>query len=191
MKAFFPAALLAGAYLFSGGASADSATDLLVTDDWGAEADEARRFGTPIIILFTDEGCGYCKLLKKEVLEPLMNGGDLGIVARVRELDIDRGGKIRDFDGEKIRTRMFVDRYGVYATPTLMMVDYRGEPLGAPIVGFNGRDGYLPYLEHLTEVAYREPEKTKAPCEQPMALELLDADLPQDALLLTHVGGSR
>lgn len=54
-----------------------------------------------------------------------MTRSELRSFARIRELDIDCGGKIRDFDGEKIRTRIFVKRYGIYATPTLMLVDFR------------------------------------------------------------------
>lgn len=69
--------------------------------------------------------CGYCDRLKKEVLEPLVTRSELRSFARIRELDIDCGGKIRDFDGEKIRTRIFVKRYGIYATPTLLLVDFR------------------------------------------------------------------
>jgi thioredoxin-related protein len=103
------------------------------------------------MVLFSDEHCGYCERLKTEVLEPLVKRGELKNVAKILEFDIDRGGKIRDFDGEKIRTRIFVSRYDVYATPTLMLVDHQGRPLGTPIVGFNNRQDYAPYLADLIE----------------------------------------
>jgi thioredoxin-related protein len=103
------------------------------------------------MVLFSDEHCGYCERLKTEVLEPLVKRGELKNVAKILEFDIDRGGKIRDFDGEKIRTRIFVSRYDVYATPTLMLVDHQGRPLGTPIVGFNNQQDYAPYLADLIE----------------------------------------
>ncbi len=176
--------------LISGGVLSDSATDVVMTDDWSAEAAEARRFGTPVMILFSDKDCGYCDRLKKEVLEPLVKRGELRSFARIRELDIDRGGKIRDFDGEKIRTRIFVKRYGIYATPTLMLVDYRGNPLGTPVVGFNEREDYIPYLEYFMDVVYWEPKKIVSPCEERLATESLDEDHLNDAVYVTQAGDS-
>lgn len=103
------------------------------------------------MVLFSDEHCGYCERLKTEVLDPLVKRGELKNVATIRELDIGSGGKVGDFDGEKIRTRIFVSRYDVYATPTLMLVDHQGRLLGTPIVGFNNREDYAPYLADLIE----------------------------------------
>jgi thioredoxin-related protein len=141
-----------------GGALADSSTRIPTTDDWSAEVAEARISGLPIIILFSSDHCHYCERLKVEVLEPLIKRGELRKVARIRELQIDRGGKIRDFDGEKVRTRAFVKRYGIYATPTLVRVNARGEPLGAPIVGFNNPDDYLPNLKSVIEILGADPQ---------------------------------
>lgn len=131
---------------------ADSGTEIRATDDWSVEVVDAQRSGRPVLILFSTEYCSYCERLKTEVLEPLLKRGELGNAVRIRELDIDRGGKIRDFDGEKVRTKVFVKRYGIYATPTLMLVDNRGEPLGAPIVGFNNQEDYMPLLDGFINV---------------------------------------
>jgi len=174
--------MLAWFLLISGGVYSDSSTDILTTDDWSAEAAEARKFGAPIMVLFTDEDCGYCERLKKEVLEPLVRRGELSSFARILELDIDRGGKIRDFDGEKIRTKIFVKRYGIYATPTLMLVDYQGEPLGTPVVGFNGGEGYISHLEYFMDVAYWEPQKIELPCGEHITAESFDKDHPRNGV---------
>jgi thioredoxin-related protein len=166
MTAGIQSVIFPGLLLIGGGLLSDSSADIVVTQDWSSEAAEARRFGTPIMILFTKQDCGYCERLKKDVLEPILNRGELSSFARIRELDINSGGKIADFDGEKIRTRVFVKRYGIYATPTLMLVDYRGRPLGTPVVGFNNREDYVPYLEYFMDVAYWEPQKLEPPCEE-------------------------
>jgi hypothetical protein len=34
-----------------------------------------------------------------------------------------------------------------------MLVDYQGKPIGTPIVGFNNREDYIPYLEYFMDVA--------------------------------------
>ena len=146
MKASSFSLLLTSLLFVSGEVICGSTTNIIPTQDWSAESAEARKSATPIIILFSKAGCAYCERLKKEMLEPLADRKH-GSFARIRELDINRGGKITDFDGEKIRTKIFVSRYGIYATPTLMLVDYQGHSLGAPIVGYNNLENYLSYLE--------------------------------------------
>jgi thioredoxin-related protein len=191
VKTFLRSGILVLLLMSGGAAFSSSSADVLATDDWSAEAAEARRFGAPILILFSDDDCGYCERLKKDVLEPLARRGELRSFAGIRELDIDRGGKIIDFDGEKIRTRLFVKRYGVYATPTLMLVDYRGRSLGTPVVGFNDREEYIPYLEQFVDVAYWEPQKVELPCEKQRAAEpvsIVNADL-ENAVYLSQAGG--
>lgn len=145
--------------LVSGGALSGPSTGVLPTDDWNAEVTEARKAGLPVLILFTSEYCGYCDRLKSELLKPLAQNGDIKNFGWIRELDIKRGGKIRDFDGEKIRTKIFVDRYGVYATPTLVLVDNQGRPIGTPIAGYNNPEEYTSHLEYFMTVAYWEPKK--------------------------------
>jgi thioredoxin-related protein len=123
-----------------------------LTDGFSHEVSETRRSGVPTLVLFTSQDCAYCNRLKNQVLVPLLERGALKGIARIREIDIHGGGKIRDFDGERIRTKIFVERYDVYATPTLMLVNGRGESVGEPIVGFNNAEDYLPYLESVVEV---------------------------------------
>ena len=151
--------ILVSLLLVTGSAISDSSADVPPTDDWSVDAPEARKNGHPILILFSREYCTYCKRLKTEVLEPLVKSGGLTDLASIRELDIARGGKIRDFDGEKVRTRTFVKRYGIFVTPTLMLVDNQGAPIGTPIVGFNNSDDYRPHLEKLIEAIGTTPPR--------------------------------
>jgi len=117
-------------------------------DDWAKEAELARRTGLPIMLLFSSDHCPYCVRLKADVLAPLVQKGELKDNVLLREFNINTGGKIIDFDGERIRSRIFVSRYGIYATPTVFLVDHQGEPLTEPIVGFNDANAYK---EHLGE----------------------------------------
>ncbi|MCP3869104.1 MAG: thioredoxin fold domain-containing protein [Gammaproteobacteria bacterium] len=96
------------------------------------------------MVVFSNPDCTYCVRLKKQVLVPLVRGGKLPSKVLLREFSIDRGGKITDFDGERVRTRIFLKRYNIYATPTVVFVDYKGEPLASPIVGYNEPDAYSP-----------------------------------------------
>jgi len=135
--------------LILGGVAAAGSVDRVdLTDDWESDTAIASRTGVPIMIVFVTEACHYCASLKQQVLLPLLKAGVLPDKVLVREFNIDRGGKIVDFDGERVRTRIFLERYGIYATPTVMLVDYQGEPLTLPIVGYNEQ---VAYAEQLNE----------------------------------------
>jgi len=117
-----------------------------IVDDWTPVVQYSTARHLPIVLLVTSAECGYCELLKKDVLRPMQRSGALEEQAIVREMHLDAGGKIVDFDGEKVRARLFLRRYEVFATPTLLFLDKDGRPLHEPLVGFNGRDNYLPLL---------------------------------------------
>jgi len=101
----------------------------------------------PVLLFVTSEDCGYCDLLKQEVLRPMQHQTELQVRAIVREMDVRAGGKLVDFDGEKVRARIFFSRYQIYATPTLLFLDHDGRSLRDPLVGFNGIELYWPLLE--------------------------------------------
>ncbi len=115
-------------------------------DNWSQVSQLSRDAKIPIMMIFTAADCGYCMKLKQEVVLPMLGRGDFRERALVREFDIDAGGKITDFDGERVRRRIFVNRYEVFATPTVVIVDEQGEGLIAPLVGFNQADSYVPRL---------------------------------------------
>ncbi|MCU7893381.1 MAG: thioredoxin fold domain-containing protein [Candidatus Thiodiazotropha sp. (ex Ustalcina ferruginea)] len=128
--------------LFVGFCQADSS---LTTTDWADTSSVARQTHSPILVLFGAEECGYCERLKQEVIEPLSHQTDSKLPL-IREFDIYSGGKIIDFNGDSIRSRMFKNRYQVYAVPTLLILDADGKPLIDPIVGYNSQDEYLELL---------------------------------------------
>lgn len=142
------------------------------TRDWSQVNKQAAS--TPLILLVTSEDCGYCKMLKREVLRPMHGRGELESRALVREMDLDTPGKIIDFDGERVRAGIFLGRYKVFATPTVLFLDRDGNPLHEPLVGFNGSENYRPLLEAaLSESQVALEQITDAPHK--MADKLIDA----------------
>ena len=121
------------------------------TSDWSQAARDAKVSQSPIIILYTAQTCGYCERLKQEVLIPMFGHTVKTAPALLKEVDINSGGKMIDFDGEPIRSRQFKQRYHVFATPTLLILDSSGEPLTDPIVGYDSKDRYQSRLERLLE----------------------------------------
>lgn len=116
-------------------------------EDLSAAADQAQLAGNPVMLLFSANNCIYCERLRNELLDPMVQSGKLSSVVHLAEINIDQGGKISDFDGEPVRNRIFVDRYNVFATPTVLLVDYRGQALAQPIIGFNDASNYRPLLD--------------------------------------------
>jgi thioredoxin-related protein len=122
------------------------------TEDWAQTAEYARSTQVPILILYTAIDCGYCSRLKQEVLQPLFTSGDPDQpVAVLREIDINAGGKMTDFDGEPIRSRQFKQRYQVFATPTLLILDDQGKLLSEPIVGYDAKRQYETLIYQLLQ----------------------------------------
>ncbi len=146
--------------------AAEPLTDIYTADDWATEASLAKRAGVPLMVVFSTDDCSYCVRLKNQVLMPLVKKGKLSKKVLLREFNIDVGGKITDFDGERVRSRVFVSRYDIYATPTVVLVDYDGEPLATPIVGYNEPDAYTEQLNEtidsatMTLAALRSPQFT-------------------------------
>ncbi len=122
-------------------------------DDWSAEAVVAQRASKPIMVVFGSDSCSYCEALNREILAPKLRKGSLPQHVHLREFNIDRGGKVIDFDGAPVRSRLFVARYHIFATPTVLLLDENGRILGEPIVGYNGADAYPALLQQAIQQA--------------------------------------
>ena len=120
-------------------------------NDWTQVARAAQDGNAPILVLYTSDECPYCDKLKEEVLQPMFRNDPNSHLAVVREVDINKGGKMTDFDGERIRSRHFKKRYKVFAAPTLLILDASGTPLSKPFVGYNSKEQYVPMLESALE----------------------------------------
>ena len=132
--------------------------------DWSAVAREAEARHLPIAILFTAPDCGYCERLRKDVIDPAFHGGRLTNRAILREFPSQAWSKITDFNGERIRAPSFVQRYDVFATPTLVVVAPNGEPLAPALLGYAGSADYEERLEQAltqTTALLNAPERAK------------------------------
>ena len=138
--------LLFGLFLLQLPAFADSVVLNTNHRNWEQLAEVSRKRHLPVVILVSDEDCAYCELLKHEVLIPMARDGVLENLALLRELSMGTGGKLVDFDGERIRSRIFLTRYKVFASPTLLFLDADGHPLHDSLVGYNGLEQYRSLL---------------------------------------------
>ena len=110
------------------------------SNDWRETGEVTRNEQGLLLVLFVSDNCNYCKKLKTEYLCPMLQKKNNHLV--MREVNIDKGGKMTDFDGIPIRSRLFSSRYDIFATPTLTFLDSHGTVLTAPIVGYDNPYSY-------------------------------------------------
>lgn len=116
-----------------------------------ALASEARARRAPIMIAFVRKSCPYCSLAKRDYLVPMHHDAGLRDRVIIREVDLERGDELRDFNGKLTSPEDFSRRYRVTLVPTVVLVGDRGELLVSPIVGVSSEDFYGIYLERAVE----------------------------------------
>lgn len=106
-----------------------------------------------IVLMVSQENCGYCVRVKRDYLEPLLASND---APPIRILHIDRTQTIIDFNGDKSDASIIASRLGGRFTPTLIFVDSKGEQIHPPIIGLNTPDYYGFYLDEAIRVARQQ-----------------------------------
>ena len=107
----------------------------------------AESEGRIIMLLVSQVHCPYCVLIKKDIIHPMIRGGDHADKLLIRELFIDRGGNIEGFDGQPISSMKFAKQHGASFTPTLLFLDPQGNELAERMVGINTPEMYFYYID--------------------------------------------
>lgn len=131
-----------------------------------AETTEAAGRPIPVLLAITREGCPYCARLRREVLVPMIRGGEYGDRVLIRELMMEPETEITGFDGQATTTAEVARQYGVEITPTVLLLDSEGRKLHEPIIGINNSEMYAYYLDSAIEkasleLAQRQSETTE------------------------------
>lgn len=122
-------------------------------EDFAALGDRARNDDLPILLVVSQTDCPYCKLLKREILEPMLLSGDYTGRVLIRELFIDSHLPVRDFDGRDVTPDDLAGRYRARLTPTVLFLDHRGQELAEPLIGINTVEFYGYYLDAAIDAA--------------------------------------
>jgi thioredoxin-related protein len=126
---------------------------LPVAEDFSELGAESKRKQIPILLLISQYHCEYCDQMKHEVLQPMHANGDFQNRALVRELLIDAGEKVTDFQGNRMDASAFSQRYGVFVTPTLLFLDNKGQEVAERILGINTMDYLVFYIQDAIKTA--------------------------------------
>jgi hypothetical protein len=133
--------------------SVAAAVEVPKAQDLQADGEAALTRGMPIVLVVAQHNCGYCALLEREVLHPMIRSGEYEDRVLLREIDIASRTPVRDFDGTPIEPAELARRYGAFVTPTLLFLDPTGEELASKLVGVSTLDFYWSYLDEAIDTA--------------------------------------
>lgn len=117
------------------------------TTDLQHDAEFAQQNGRPILLMISQDHCPYCDLMKREVLHPMVLDEEYTNRIVMREILIDIGLEMTDFQGRQQTAKAFSHGYGVHLTPTLLFLDPQGNELADRIVGINTVEYFSFYLD--------------------------------------------
>jgi len=117
------------------------------------DAGDSLSTGRPILVFVTQKDCEFCHLLRQRILFPMIRRGELRERVILREISLDPGFILQDFDDSPVEGRDFATRYKAYVTPTLLFLDEHGRNLAEPLTGTANIEFYGFYLAERIEEA--------------------------------------
>jgi len=134
-----------------------SRVQVVSTTNLQEDGRRAGRDGRVLLVLVSQESCGYCEQIKREVIKPMIRSGEYADRLVIRELLIDGGAESIDFNGESRENREIAfSRYRAGLTPTLLFLAPDGEELVPKMIGFQTPEMYYYYVEQAIELAYEK-----------------------------------
>ncbi len=122
------------------------------TNSLQQDSNLAKEIQAPLLVMFSQADCPFCEKLKEEIIQPMLISGDYTTRVVIRELMID-GDDIADFDGNTINPYAVFARYRLYVTPSLLLLDNKGNELAERQIGINTVDYYGYYLDEAIDQA--------------------------------------
>lgn len=116
--------------------------------DLSAEGKIAKSEQRVILLLISQEHCPFCVQIKEDILGPMIKGEDHKERLLIRELFIDMGSQIIDFQGKKRSSSEFaLMDYGVDLTPTMLFLSPEGKELTKRMIGIYTPDMFFYYVD--------------------------------------------
>lgn len=126
---------------------------LQLTDNLQTLGQQVSATSKPLLLMFSQHHCPYCKKLKSEVLEPMLKNPVYLQRIFMRELMIDYGSSLTDFKGKATTGIDLFEEYGMIVTPTIILVDGAGSEIAKRQNGVNTIEMYGWYLDQAIDEA--------------------------------------
>jgi thioredoxin-related protein len=127
--------------------------------DLRQDAASARDINGAVLVAFVGDHCRFCERVMKEFLIPMSGNNDYRGKVVMRRVETSSRAPLRGFNGEPTTPSDFARANGVRMTPTIMLFDDKGEPLGKPLIGLGPVDYYGFYLDQAIDGALEKIRK--------------------------------
>jgi thioredoxin-related protein len=128
-------------------------TGLQQTDNLQTLGQQVSATSKPLLLMFSQHHCPFCKKLKSEVLEPMLKNPEYRQRLFMRELMIDFGSNLIDFSGKPTTGIDLFELYSMVVTPTIILVDGAGKEVARRQIGVNTVEMYGWYLDQAIDDA--------------------------------------
>ncbi len=108
----------------------------------------------PLLIEFHADSCPYCKQLEEDFLNLMVGTPEYDNKIIIRQLKLDSGGDVIDFNGNTLSVHEFAARYKAYMTPVMVFVNADGDEVAERIVGINTPSLFGAYLDAEIDKAF-------------------------------------
>ena len=131
----------------------DKTVKVQISTNLYQDAQLARKKGVPLFVMFSQQGCIYCSIVREDFLKPMLISGEYENKALLREVKVDSFDNVRNFDGKMIPSDELATFYRAYLTPTVIVFDSNGKPHHR-IVGLVNEHYYSAELDDAIDKAY-------------------------------------
>jgi hypothetical protein len=133
--------------------TAAAAERLPFARDLAADGRDARESGRVIVVLYSTSDCPYCRKVRDGFLGPMQASADEAKRVVLREIEVDSGRQVVDFDGRPATHAQLGKGRRVRIVPYVVFLGPKGEPLAEPLIGISSTDLYGGLLERRIETA--------------------------------------
>lgn len=124
-----------------------AAAEPVAAQSFAADAATARARRIPILVFYTRPNCSWCEQVRREHLRPLARDPASADRVLIREVKLEAGAALTDFDGRATTHSEFGRSRGIRLSPTLDFLDERGRRLVEPIIGVRLPDFYGAFID--------------------------------------------
>lgn len=146
---------------FAQSQSAPKPVEVQLSVDLYQDAQLAKQKGVPLVVMFSQDGCVYCSIVREQFLKPMLRSGDYTNKAIIREVKIDSFDDVRDFDGKQVPSDELATMHRAYLTPTVVIFDSKGKPHHR-ILGITNEHYYGGELDDAIDNAYSHINRVAA-----------------------------
>jgi len=122
---------------------------------------EALKNKKAILIEFAAADCPYCVKVEEYVLKPMLRSKDYADKVLMRSVYIDQYQNINGWCNKDLSPKEIQNKYNVFVTPTIIIIDHLGNEIGKRQIGINTVDYYSYYLDKEIEKAVEIMNKKK------------------------------